>query len=112
MPTLALAIVMNVNRRHLDESQRAMVAARIYPEPPKGGRGKKSSEMEGFLVSGAHVSRARTVLRFALDLADNVLSGGAAGVNEIAQPGTMGRAGGASDGPMKSTNWTLHRLKN
>ncbi len=36
MPPLALVIVMNVNRRHLDESQRAMVAAGVKPDPVGG----------------------------------------------------------------------------
>ncbi len=59
----------------MTKGQRAMAVAKIYPEPEKGGRGKKSSKTEGFKVSAANISYARTVLQYAPDLAANVLTG-------------------------------------
>ena len=51
-----------------------MLYAVAYPEPAKGGRGKKNSSVsEGF--SDTRLSYARTVLREAPDLAEGVLSG-------------------------------------
>lgn len=58
----------------MTKGQRAMAVATISPVPERGGRGRKSSKMEGF-PSGAHLSRARTVLRYAPDLSANVLGG-------------------------------------
>ena len=55
----------------MTKGQRAV--AMIYPEPEKGGRGKKSSVTEGF--SSERLSLARTVLQYAGDLADSVLAG-------------------------------------
>jgi hypothetical protein len=63
----------NINRRHMTKSQRAIVVARIYPEPEKGGRGKKSSVTKEF--SDERLSLARTVIRHAPDLASSVLAG-------------------------------------
>jgi hypothetical protein len=31
----------NINHRHMTAAQRAMAVAMIYPEPGKGGRGKR-----------------------------------------------------------------------
>ena len=51
-----------------------MEVAKIYPEPEKLKRGGSSvSEQQG--LSKARLSEARTVLQYAPDLADNVLSG-------------------------------------
>ncbi len=54
-----------------------MTVAKIYPDTEKGGRGKKSSsnlaETAGF--SQRRLQQARTVLQFAPDLADGVLTG-------------------------------------
>jgi ParB-like nuclease domain len=63
----------NIHRRNLTKSQRAIVVARIYPEPEKGGRGKKSSVTKEF--SDERLSLARTVIRHAPDLASSVLAG-------------------------------------
>ena len=65
----------NIHRRRMTKGQRAMVVAKIYPEPEKGGRGKKASLKEEFGFGAAHLSRARTVIRYAGDLADGVLAG-------------------------------------
>lgn len=62
----------NIHRRNLTKGQRAMGAAKLYPEPAKGGRGRKSSVSEGF--SDNYLSSARTVLRYAPDLVDGVIS--------------------------------------
>ena len=66
----------NLRRKSLSKSQIAMGVAIIYPTPQKGGRGKKGSVMEEFNTFGAaHLSRARTVLKHAPELADNVMCG-------------------------------------
>ncbi len=57
----------------MTKGQRAMAVAMIYPKPEKGGRGKKSFVAKEFSQGG--LSKARTVLQYAPDLADNVLSG-------------------------------------
>lgn len=54
----------------------AMVAACMYPDPEKGGRGKNSSIMEGFSgVDMRRLSEARTVLELAPDLVEGVKRG-------------------------------------
>ncbi len=60
----------------MTKGQRAMAVAMIYPEPEKGGRGKKgagSGEFSG--LSHQRISEARTVLRHEPDLASLVLNG-------------------------------------
>ena len=59
----------------MTKGQRAMAVAKIYPEPEKGKRTDllKNSTSLGF--DKAYLSRARTVLQYAPDLADNVLAG-------------------------------------
>ncbi len=55
-----------------------MAVARIYPEPEKGGRGKVSQAKTSAKIGGFSmdlVDKARTVLHYAPDLADNVLAG-------------------------------------
>jgi hypothetical protein len=56
------------------KGQRAMAVAKIYPEPQKGGRGKRNSSVTKEF-SGARISMARSVLEFAPDLADSIMSG-------------------------------------
>lgn len=66
----------NGARRHLTKGQLAMVAAKAYPDPERRGRGQKSSAAEEFpMVSSGKLSEARTVLRYAPDLAENVVDG-------------------------------------
>ena len=48
-----------------------MAVARMYPEPEKGGRGKKSFKNIGFPVSGQYISHARTVLQWTPEVASN-----------------------------------------
>lgn len=50
-----------------------MAVARIYPEGRQGKRGATSSVSKE--VSSVYLSQARTVLRWAPELADGVLSG-------------------------------------
>jgi hypothetical protein len=66
----------NVARRHLNKGQQAMAVAKIYPEPAKGGRGQKGRIILPF--DPMYLSRARTVLKYAGDLAHVVLVGGLA----------------------------------
>ena len=40
-----------------------MATAMAYPNPEKGGRGKKSSKIEEFNVASGYISQARYVLR-------------------------------------------------
>jgi hypothetical protein len=68
----------NIERRHLTKGQRAMLTAILFPEPEKGGRGKKSqalksAESAGF--SSRRMNEARSVLRYSRDLADSVIKG-------------------------------------
>jgi hypothetical protein len=73
---VAFILSANIARRHLSKGQQAMAVAMIYPEPEKGGRGKNAVLNTEF--STASLSHARTVLKFAPDLADSVLSGAVA----------------------------------
>jgi hypothetical protein len=66
----------NAVRRHMTKGQLAMVAAKAYPAPEPGGRGKKSSAAEKFpMVSSGKLSEARTILSYAPDLVDEVIGG-------------------------------------
>jgi hypothetical protein len=72
----ALIASANLKHRHLTKGQLAMGYAFLYPDPEKGGRGKKkknSSETEGF--SDTRLSYARTVLSFSEELAQSVFAG-------------------------------------
>ncbi len=51
----------------MTKGQRAMAVAKIYPDPEKGGRGKK--RLGDLKVSAERISLARTVLTYAPDLA-------------------------------------------
>jgi hypothetical protein len=71
---VAYIVASNVRRRHMVKGQLAMALAMLYPEPAKGGRGKKNSvDTTGFSVE--RLSRARTVLHFSRPLAEAVLAG-------------------------------------
>ena len=70
---IAYILSSNIHRRHITKGQRAMTVARIYPEPEKGGRGKTVRFPDG--ISKQRISEARVMLRFAPDVADNVLTG-------------------------------------
>ncbi|MEQ8857741.1 MAG: hypothetical protein RIC56_03765 [Pseudomonadales bacterium] len=59
----------------MSRDQQAMAVARIYPETTeKGGRGNKAFRDE--TLSRGLISKARTVLHHAPDLADTVLARG------------------------------------
>jgi ParB-like nuclease domain len=67
---VAYILSANINRRHMTKGQRAMAVAKIYPDrTPRG----QSSVSEG--ITYERVSSARTVLRHAPDLADQVITG-------------------------------------
>lgn len=71
---IALIAASNLNRRHMTKSQRAMAMAMHYPEPEKGGRGKKGQiKTDGF--SDDYLTKARKVLRLDRIKADQVLNG-------------------------------------
>jgi hypothetical protein len=70
---VAYIVSTNINRRNMTRGQRAMALAKLYPEPEKGGRGKKVSVTEGF--SSGKLSEARTVLACLPEAADAVLVG-------------------------------------
>jgi hypothetical protein len=75
---LAFIVSANINRRNLTKGQRAMAHAMIYPEPEKGGRGKKSAVLNSAETAGFSSRRlnvARSVLRHSQDLAKAVLKG-------------------------------------
>jgi hypothetical protein len=61
-------------RRDLTKGQQAM--AMMYPEPEKGGRGKKKTVDEtSALFSAKRLQLARAVLNHSRSLADSVLKG-------------------------------------
>ena len=69
----------------MTKGQRAMVVAKIYPEPEQGKRVTSFATKE---VAAASLSQARTVLRYSIDddLADNVLAGaGPCGFEPVAR---------------------------
>lgn len=72
-----IAFVKSRNeRRDLSKGQRAMALAFLYPDPEKGGRGKKSRnspETGGFSLQ--RLSDARSVLRHSRELAEAVRDG-------------------------------------
>jgi hypothetical protein len=72
---VAYILATNVNRRHLTKGQRAMAVAKLYPEPEKGGRGKKNSGKNPEFVDAGYVSHARTVLRWLPEIAEAVMAG-------------------------------------
>ena len=73
---VAYILSENVHRRHLSKGQQAMAYAMAYPEGtnPKGGRGRRNSEVTSEFSSKL-VQQARFVLRFAPDLAKKVMDG-------------------------------------
>jgi hypothetical protein len=61
----------------MNKGARAMVAACMYPDPEKGGRGQKAliaKEFTGIINQGS-LSQARTVLALAPDLVPEVKTG-------------------------------------
>ncbi len=66
----AFALSVNIDRRHLSKGQRAMIAARSFKETLSAEELGKQAGM-----SGQRVRQARTVLNFAPELADSVVSG-------------------------------------
>ena len=60
----------------MGKGAKAMIAACLFPEPEKGGRGKKAPVTGGFTgVDQRRVSEARTVLALAPDLVEEVKAG-------------------------------------
>jgi hypothetical protein len=43
----AFILAMNIKRRHMTKGQQVMAVAMMYPEPEKGGKGKRSRIQEG-----------------------------------------------------------------
>jgi hypothetical protein len=66
-------LAQNVKRRHLSAGQKAMAVAFAYPEPEKGGRGKKGNLPETSGFSRQRLGQARQVLHHSRDLARAVL---------------------------------------
>ena len=71
---LAYIASANLMRRNLTKGQQAMALALMYPEPDKGGRGKKNSLLNGGF-SQQRLSQARLVLHYSRPLAQSVLNG-------------------------------------
>lgn len=74
---VAYIIAANLKRRNLSKGQQAMVIAMLYPEPEKGGRGKRSktNSKETLGFSPTLVSQARAILQHSRELAESVLNG-------------------------------------
>lgn len=69
---------VNLMRRNLTKGQQAMALAMMYPEPEKGGRGKKSAAENLLKISKFkrdRLDRARSVLHHSRSLAESVLKG-------------------------------------
>ena len=68
---------VNIAQRHLNKGQIAVVVAKAYPEAEHGGARKKGSSLETKLafpmVSAFALSQARTIVRYAPELADRVV---------------------------------------
>jgi len=75
----AFILSMNIKRRHMTKGQQVMAVAMMYPEPEKGGKGKRSRIQEGLdeprKTFQNRLSQARTVLAHSSDLAQAVLAG-------------------------------------
>jgi hypothetical protein len=69
----ALIVSLNVARRNLKAGQKAMAYAMIYPEPEKGGRGKKGKVPETSGFSRQRLGEARAVYAHSRELAHDVL---------------------------------------
>jgi hypothetical protein len=66
----------DVNRRHQSKGALAIAVARMYPEPERQGRGRKALVSKAFpILTPTHISQARTILRRAPDLAEQVEKG-------------------------------------
>jgi hypothetical protein len=74
---LAFIASANLQRRNLSKGQQAMGWAMLYPEPPKGGRGKKSETVDetSTLFSAKRLQIARAVLHYFAELAQSVMAG-------------------------------------
>jgi hypothetical protein len=75
---IAYIISVNIERRHLNEGQRAIMLAMAYPERGKGGRGKLSQIYEGLTPAERasaqnRMSHAREIVAHA-DLAKRVMA--------------------------------------
>jgi len=71
----ALIVSANLHRRNLTKGQQAMALAVIYPEPEKGGRGKRSENSKETLgFSTMRLSQARAILRHSREMAQSVLA--------------------------------------
>lgn len=70
----AYVLSSNIARRHMTKGQRAMAVAMLYPEPTKYRRGGANAGNTPELDKG-YLSHARTVLKWAPELADAVLHG-------------------------------------
>jgi hypothetical protein len=71
---IAYILAQNVKRRQLNKGQQAMIVAFAYPEPEKGGRGKRGNLLETSGFSRQRLGQARQVLRHSKELAEAVLN--------------------------------------
>ena len=72
----AFALSVNIDRRHLSKGQRAMIAAlSLETKESESERGDKGKAAQSSGVSAGRIGQASTVLNFAPELADSVVSG-------------------------------------
>jgi hypothetical protein len=74
----AYIVSANLARRNLTKGQQAMALASMYPEPEKGGRGKKGqlkTVTEKVTVSQNRITQARFILKHTPELGKAVLDG-------------------------------------
>jgi hypothetical protein len=73
---VALIVSSNLRRRNMTKSQAAMAMAVHYPEPEKGGRGKRSQKHESLSRHEQnYLSMARTICRILPEMTTPVLAG-------------------------------------
>ncbi len=71
----AFIVSCNVERRSLTAGQKAIATALIWPEPEKGGRGKKTNPVDLTGFSPERLKHARFILRWSRPQALEVLNG-------------------------------------
>ncbi|MGF6920171.1 hypothetical protein [Paraburkholderia sp. 40] len=65
----------NLERRDLTKGQKAMLIAVRFPEPNKGGRGKKQNSFDAKQFSVARISLARAVLAYCPEMVQPIIDG-------------------------------------
>jgi hypothetical protein len=76
---MAIIVSLNVIRRHLDESQRALIAARMANQKDGGDRKSNHRENSSSDISNEKAARSMNVSTFSVKAAKKVLKEGGPG---------------------------------